>query len=367
MPIHLLSEEEGQGGNGETFAYKDGQRTFYIKKVSAGPSNVLSVQEEYLLLKVLNLIGTKTPTEMALLHAENPKKSEKFEAEQQFFLVKRAIGEGESNKMFALGSKINTVQKTKQATKIDLKWAIRDLTINLLLNIGDTNIQNNHNALPIVYPKKENSERQKFIYFDPLLLKKELTIKGDRIDKDNFFKALKTLSHQHLYFNEIKNYLQDADSNVAKQREIVRLLQKQIYLYRKNKNELHAMLHAFGKESEEKKEFVSTLSTRLDLFESVLTKLSKNLAIPLGSYVPKTGSEHYLSKQNPVVFDHKDLEAIKKYFKLNDLAIKDHFIASQFHPSPATTLPKIEQPKTPEPSPAPNNRTTIPKLPPIKR
>ena len=50
---------ETQGGNGETFRYKNNKGLFFVKQ-GVGEKTDSIVQSEYLLLEVLNLLGIKT-------------------------------------------------------------------------------------------------------------------------------------------------------------------------------------------------------------------------------------------------------------------------------------------------------------------
>ena len=117
---------EIQGGNGETFRYENDKGLYFVKR-GVKEIDSITLNSEYLLLEVLNLLGIKTPTEL-LLAKTNDKNAD-------YILIKRAVADQENNKKIPKNKGENNVEDPN--TPIDIKWAVRNLAAKLLLNCHD--------------------------------------------------------------------------------------------------------------------------------------------------------------------------------------------------------------------------------------
>ena len=111
---------------------------------------------------------------MAKSTAENP----------DYILIKRAVADQENNKKIPKNKGENNVADPNKP--IDIKWAVRNLAVKLLIGYSDIYIDQLHNTFPIVYNKKNATKFQKFIHHDL-----RLNAQNVNIEVKNFFKFLK--------------------------------------------------------------------------------------------------------------------------------------------------------------------------------
>jgi hypothetical protein len=297
---------ETQGGNGETFRYKNNKGLYFVKRGDAERIDSITVQSDYLLLEVLNLLGIKTPTELLLAKSKDEN--------ADYILIKRAVADQENNKKIPKNKGENNVANLN--TPIDIKWAVRNLAAKLLIFYADININQLHNTFPIVYNKKNGTKFQKFIHHDPLLNALNLDVQVE-----NFFQLLKSDEDFSDYEN-IKSYFEDIEENTDKQVEIVGYLQKILYNIQENKEIISELINAsvkhFCKQSQftnnEKNDFQKEgqiLLERINHTEKIITKLTEKFSenYTILPYHPRLAQKdsHIAHKVLPA-FGVKDLE-----------------------------------------------------------
>ena len=218
-------------------------------------AEVLGVSLEYTALKILNLLGLKTPSELVLM--KNP--------EEAVIIKRKAVDQNLNNKMIT----------PSLEDQVDLDWFIRRQSVLMGLNVVDASINPpiHHNTIPI----EHKNGKKRYVDIDPIIVaskfpelefevdpnswfikRRNQTIAVETIiaglNEENFFENLKkfslqkecSTSNQQAQFKFLQDFLQDIDANESKQIKIVQALQKTLYALKKNKCEIEDEVKSFG-------------------------------------------------------------------------------------------------------------------------
>lgn len=267
MPKLFKLAPELQGSSGETYIYEDDKgNRFFAKHVRSNPEFALRMIEEYVTIKIMNLLGLKTPTEILL--AENPKTAD-------LILIKKQVAQGEENKVAV------SDRKRKRNLRDSDSLARRAFVLDVL---GITDLDEGKNNAEILYPDKAKKSRR-LIDYDPLLYMQSTVL--------SFNKTIRYLSKDEL------------DGVIMKPEDFVKALTKTREYFIANKAEIFKTAELIRDGVR-----IESLQGRLEVMEDMLMTNVPEFSPEETNHEATPDASFYLARRVERVFNFNDFKDV---------------------------------------------------------
>lgn len=308
-----------QGNSARTYVYENKAGSiFFVKQLNPKiifqtPEKELRdrMVEEFVTLKIMSLLGLKTPAELLLL--ENPKT-------QDLILIKRKAADKEENK------EIVEEKEGLNQEEYDKDSLARRAFVIDVLGISDLGGDVNKNSAEIMYKDEKKSRR--LIDYDPLLhMGSEVLSFGKTID----------------YLSKDKE-----DGAIMPKKEFVKALRKTRVYFLENEEEIYDTLDIIKEDY--RKEF---LRKRLELMKKMLVENVSQFSAKEIPVKELPDASFYLARQVKATFDFEEFKTVldsqKIFSEVGNLKVVEKYSVSDSEVPPmvaASKLKKLQQQKT---------------------